>query len=71
MLSGSGENQCVLNANQITKPFLSNMDKEVMISKYMEAVFYEEDLDTLLHKIISNNSKMATTTAQILKQELL
>ena len=59
----------MLNVNQVTKPFLSDLDQEVMVSKFMDAVFSDDDKDTLFNKIISNNSKMAATASQILKQE--
>ena len=37
----------------------------------MEEVFSDDDKNTLFKKIIANNSKMAATVSQILKQEFL
>ena len=49
-LSGQGEHQLVLNSNQLTKPFLSNEDQEVMISMFMEEVFNDDDKHELSKK---------------------
>ena len=70
-LSGQGENQLVLNCNQLTKPFLSNEDQEVMVSKFMEEVFYDDDKHELFKKIFGNNNQMAATANQVLKREFL
>ena len=66
-LSGQGEDQLVLNANQLTKPYLSNEDQEIMVSKFLEEVFNDEDKHLLFKKIFGNNHQMAATASQVLK----
>ena len=70
-LSGQGEDQLVLNANQLTKPYLSNEDQEIMVSKFLKEVFNEDDKHELFKKIFGNNHQMAATASQVLKREFL
>ena len=70
-LSSQSDDQLVLNANQLVKPYLSNEDQEIMVSKFLEEIFNDEDKHLLLKKIFENNHQMAATASQVLKREFL
>ena len=70
-LSSQSDGQLVLNANQLVKPYLSNEDQEIMVSKFLEELFNDEDKHLLLKKIFQNNHQMAATASQVLKREFL
>ena len=61
----------MLNANQLTKPYLSNEDQEIMVSKFLKEVFNEEDKHELFKNFFGNNHQMAATASQVLKREFL
>ena len=70
-LSTQSDDQLVFNANQLVKPYLSNEDQEIMVSKFLEELFNDEDRHLLLKKIFQNNQEMAVTASQVLKREFL
>ena len=70
-LSSQTDDQLVLNANQLVKPYLSNEDQEIMVSKFLDELFNDEDRHLLLKKIFQNNQEMAVTASQVLKREFL
>ena len=70
-LSTQDDSALVLNANQLVKPYLSNTDQEILISKFLNKMFDDNDRHLLLTKIFSNNNEMAVTASQILKREFL
>ena len=43
----------------------------MMVSKFMEEVFYDDDRHELFKKIFGNNNQMAATANQVLKREFL
>ena len=70
-LSSQNDDTLVLNANQLVKPYLSNADQEIMVSKFLDELFNDEDRHLLLTKIFQNNQEMAVTASQVLKREFL
>ena len=70
-LSSQDDSTLVLNANQLVKPYLSNADQEVMVSKFLDEMFNDQDRHLLLTKIFQNNQEMAVTASQVLKREFL
>ena len=70
-LSSQDDSTLVLNANQLVKPYLSNADQEVLISKFLDEMFNDQDRHLLLTKIFQNNQEMAVTASQVLKREFL
>ena len=70
-LSSQSEDTLALNSNQLVKPYISNADQEILVSKYLEEVFNDSDRHLLLSKIFQNNQSMARTASQVLKREFL
>ena len=70
-LSSQSEDTLALNANQLVKPYISNADQEILVSKYLEEVFTDSHRHLLLSKIFQNNQSMALTASQVLKREFL
>ena len=65
------ENKLVLNANQLCKPFLSNHDQELLMGKFLEEVYNQEDEKELFKKIFKGNNEMAQEALLMLKREFL
>merc|ERR1711888_316366 len=65
------ENKLVLNANQLCKPFLSNHDQELLMGKFLEEVYNQEDEKELFKKIFKGNNEMAQEAMLMLKSEFL
>ena len=70
-LSSQSEDTLALNSNQLVKPYISNADQEILVSKYLEEVFNDADRHLLLSNIFQNNQSMARTASQVLKREFL
>ena len=70
-LSSQNDDALALNANQLVKPYISNADQEILVSKFMDEVFNDSDRHLLLTKIFQNNQAMAVTASQVLKREFL
>ena len=65
------ENKLVLNANQLCKPFLSSHDQELLMGKFLEEVYNQEDEKELFKKIFKGNNDMAQEAMLMLKREFL
>ena len=70
-LSSQSEDTLALKANQLVKPYISNADQEILVSKFLNEVFTDSDRHLLLSKIFQNNQSMALTASQVLKREFL
>ena len=53
------------------KPFLSNTDQELILSKFLQSIFTDNEQSDFISKIFSNNSLMAKEACHLLKQEFL
>ena len=60
-----------LNANLLCKPFLSGHDQELLMSRFLEEVFNEQDQKELFSKIFKGNNDMAQSAHIMLKREFL
>ena len=65
------ENKLVLNANQLCKPFLSNHDQELLMGRFLEEVYNQQDEKELFKKIFKGNNEMAQEALLMLKREFL
>ena len=65
------ENKLVLNANQLCKPFLSNHDQELLMGRFLEEVYNEQDKKELFKKIFKGNNEMAQSALLMLKREFI
>ena len=65
------DNKLVLNANLLVKPFISNHDQELLMGRFLEEVFNEQDQKELFSKIFKGNNDMAQSAHIMLKREFL
>ena len=65
------DNKLVLNANLLCKPFISNHDQELLMGRFLEEVFNEQDQKELFSKIFKGNNDMAQSAHIMLKREFL
>ena len=65
------ENKLVLNANLLVKPFISNHDQELLMGRFLEEVYNEQDKKELFSKIFKGNNEMAQSAHIMLKREFL
>ena len=70
-LSNQHDSTLVLNSNQLVKPFMSNVDQEVLMGKFLKEMFDESDKHELFSRIFKNNSEMAQSASIILKREFI
>ena len=70
-LSLQDENKLVLNANLLTKPFLSQPDQELLMNRFLEEIFNEQDNKEIFTKIFKNNNEIAQSALILLKREFL
>ena len=71
LVAGQSDRELVVNSNQLCKPFLSNADQELILSKFLQEIFTEDEQSGLISKIFSNNSLMAKGACYPLRQEFL
>ena len=60
-----------MNSNQLVKPFMSNVDQEVLMGKFLKEMFDESDKHELFSRIFKNNTEMAQAASIILKREFI
>ena len=70
-LSTQHDSTLVLNSNMLVKPFISNVDQELLMGKFLQEIFNEQDKHELFSKIFKNNSEMAQSASILLKREFL
>ena len=70
-LSTQDNSALVLNSNQLVKPYMSNVDQEVLMAKFLNEMFDDSDKHLLFTKIFKNNTEMALSASQILKREFI
>merc|ERR1711895_380155 len=70
-LSTQHDSTLVLNSNMLVKPFISNVDQELLMGKFLDEIFNEQDKKELFSKIFKNNSEMAQSASILLKREFL
>ena len=71
LVADQGDMELVVNSNQLCKPFLSNTDQELILSKFLQSIFTDNEQSDFISKIFSNNSLMAKEACHLLKQEFL
>ena len=70
-LSLQDENKLVLNANLLCKPFLNRHDQELLMSRFIEEIFNEQDQKEIFSKIFKGNNEIAQSAHILLKREFL
>ena len=70
-LSTLHDSTLVLNSNMLIKPFISNVDQELLMGKFLQEIFDEQDKHELFSKIFRNNSEMAQSASILLKREFI
>ena len=71
LVSGHSEKDLVINSNQLVKHYLSNSEKEIILSKLLQDVFSDDDHSAIISKIFDNNNVMAKEASHLLRKEFL